>query len=259
MKPAAVSLLVLRTVLSLILMSGAAVLLLPRDVADAQAPGEALRLADLHLHPGPNFWPNTSPEELLRLLDRAGVQWAGNGTSGAPDDHWASLVQAAPGRFIPFAGQDIRTLILSQREEAWSLRSSEITRYLERLEENLRARQFRGIGELFVNNTNSRLPNRPLIRYPADSPLMRRLLALAAKYQVPLSIHMDADPVSVEEFERLLTADRTATVIWAHCGGRLRGDAGIIRRMLGQHPNLSANSPSATTVLCRIQKSASAA
>ena len=146
--------------------------------------------------------------------------------------------RAAPGRFIPFAGQDpIRALILSQGEEAWSLRSPEITRYLERLEEHLRGRQFRGIGELFVNNRNSRPPNAPESRYPADSPLMRRLFAFAVTYHVPLSIHMDAEPTSVEELERLLAIDRKGTVIWAHCGGAA-GDASVVRRLLAQHPNL---------------------
>lgn len=211
---------------------------LPGDTACAQPRTEALPLADLHFHPGPFFWPNHTPEEILRVMDRAGVRWAGNGTRGASDDHWASLVQTASGRFIPFAGADpIRALILSQGEEAWSLRSPEITRYVERLEEHLRGRQFRGIGELFVNNRNSRPPNAPESRYPADSPLMRRLFAFAVTYQVPLSIHMDAEPTSVEELERLLTIDRKGTVIWAHCGGAA-GDAGVVRRLLAQHPNL---------------------
>ncbi|MGH9365592.1 MAG: amidohydrolase family protein [Thermoanaerobaculia bacterium] len=217
---------------------GIALHFLPRDIAFAQLRSETLPLADLHFHPGPLFWPNHTPEEILRVMDRAGVRWAGNGTSGAPDDHWASLVQTASGRFIPLAGQDpIRALILSQGEEAWSLRSPEITRYLERLEEHLRARQFLGIGELFVNNRNSRPPTAPESRYPADSPLMRRLFRFAVTYQVPLSIHMDAEPTSVEELERLLATDRKGTVIWAHCG-HAAGDASVVRRLLAQHPNL---------------------
>ena len=174
---------------------GIALLVLPRNTACAEPRSETLSLADLHFHPGPVFWPNHTPEEILSIMDRAGVRWAGNGTSGAPDDHWVSLVQTASGRFIPFAGQDpIRALILSQGDEAWNLKSPEITRYLERLEEHLRARQFRGVGELFVNNRNSRPPNAPESRYPADSPLMRRLFAFAVTYQVPLSIHRMQNP-----------------------------------------------------------------
>jgi predicted TIM-barrel fold metal-dependent hydrolase len=47
---------------------------------------------------------------------------------------------------------------------------------------------------------------------------------------------MDAEPTSVEELERVLAIDRRGVVIWAHCG--TWADAGLIRRLLAQHPNL---------------------
>jgi predicted TIM-barrel fold metal-dependent hydrolase len=171
-------------------------------------------------------------------MEHAGVRWAGNGAAGVLDDHWLALIQAAPERFIPFVGQEaIRGLIRDQGETAWTLRSPEITGYLERLQDNLRTRRFRGIGELFVNNLRPGLQDALASRYPADSPLMRRLFTIAINYQVPLSIHMNAETASVEELERLLTLDRKGTVIWAHCGSAL-GDADLIRRMLEKHSNL---------------------
>ncbi len=201
---------------------------LPAD----QPSGERLPLADLHFHPR----RGSSPGAVLQEMDHAGVRWAGNGAVGA-DHVWDAFLRAAPDRFIPFAGQqDIYALIGRHGEPAWTLRAPEALAYVEALERQLRAGKFRGIGELFVNNLRTHVRTVVPTRYPADSPLMRRLLGLAARYRVPLSIHMEAEPGSVAELERLLAADREASVIWAHCG--FTADAALVRRLMEAHPNL---------------------
>jgi len=215
----------------------AAFLLIRFEVPNVEAQSEPLPLADLHFHPGPAFWPDLSPQDILLIMDRAGVRWAGNGPAG-PDDRWFPFLQAAPDRFIPLAGRGpVRRLILEQGEDAWALRSPEIMQALERIENSLIAGRFRGIGEFHVNNLESPSPRFRPFRIPADSLLMRRLLALAATYQAPMSIHMDAQPSSVEELERLLASNRKGIIVWAHCGWS-RGDASLIRKLLAQHPNL---------------------
>jgi predicted TIM-barrel fold metal-dependent hydrolase len=87
---------------------------------------------------------------------------------------------------------------------------------------------------LFPNRTG---PGGLLQRYPADAPLMRALWRLSAAYGVPLSVHMDADPVSVAAMERLLASDRNGRWIWAHCGSY--ADPAEIARLLELHSNLS--------------------
>lgn len=197
-----------------------------------QAQREILPLADLHFHPKRQF----SPEQVLRDMDQAGVRWAGNGAIG-DDDVWDAFARVAPERLLPFAGQGpISALVLDQGEAAWSLKSPEIGRYLETLEQGLRAGRVRGIGELFVNNVKTAARGSRGGRYPADSPLMQRLLGLAAAYQVPLSVHMDAEPASVAELERLLALDRKGLVIWAHCG--FWAEASLVRRLMAEHANL---------------------
>jgi hypothetical protein len=204
---------------------------LPRD-AYAQPRSEALPLADLHFHAEQGL----APAAVLGAMDHAGVRWAGNGAKGA-DAFWRPFVEAAQDRFLPFAGQGaIGVRIQGQGEAAWTLKSPEITRYLESLEQGLRAGRFRGIGELFVNNQHSHAPDFQPTRYPADSPLMQRLLTLAATYHAPLSVHMEADPGSVEELERLLPIDRNGLVIWAHCGFWIEADQ--LQTLMDRHPNL---------------------
>lgn len=196
------------------------------------AQGEPMSLADMHFHAQQGL----SPTEALRALDRVGVRWAGNGAQGN-DDLWSPFVQAAPERFIPFAGQGIIMAIIKNTGEAsLTLKSPAIMRYLKLLEENVRAGKFKGIGELMINNVESRAPQVPESHYSADSPLVVRLVELAATYQVPVSIHMEADPDSVKELERLLPMNRKATVIWAHCG--TWADAALATRMMAEHPNL---------------------
>jgi hypothetical protein len=205
---------------------------LPRGIAYAQPRSEALPLADLHFHAEQGL----APDAVLGAMDRAGVRWAGNGAKG-PDGLWRAFVEAAQDRFLPFAGQGaIGRRIREQGEAAWTLKSPEITRYLESLEQGLRSGRLRGVGELFVNNQSSHSRSFQPTRYPADSPLMRRLLTLAATYHAPLSVHMDADPGSVEELEHLLPIDRNGLVIWAHCGFWIEADQ--VQRLMDRHPNL---------------------
>lgn len=194
-------------------------------------------LADLHFHP--SAVQAFSPEQALRAMDRAGVRWAGNGAKGLRDldRNWLPFVQAAPDRFLPFAGQGgIGELIRNQGADAFNLVSPEIMSLADRIEQDLRAGRFRGIGELFVNNLTTRPATLPGTRYPADSPLMQRLLSLAATFHAPLSIHMEAEPTSVEELERLLPMNREGIVVWAHCGHF--ADASLVRGVLARHPNL---------------------
>jgi predicted TIM-barrel fold metal-dependent hydrolase len=111
-----------------------------------------------------------------------------------------------------------------------------VAEYLGQLETALRDKQFKGIGELVINSTYSRADKAS--KYPADSPLMRRLWALSANYGIPLSAHMDATPESIQEMERLLASDRRGTWLWAHTGWLPAADPSMLRRLLAAHPNL---------------------
>jgi len=89
---------------------------------------------------------------------------------------------------------------------------------------------------LVVNSVHSRSDK--AAKYPADSPLMRRLWALSAKYDVPLSVHLDATPDSLEQMERVLVSDRSGTWIWAHTGWLPVANPSMLRPLLQAHPNL---------------------
>jgi predicted TIM-barrel fold metal-dependent hydrolase len=94
---------------------------------------------------------------------------------------------------------------------------------------------------------------------PADHPLFLLLADIAAQYDVPIDIHMEAVPQAmplpadlksppnaprlhenISAFERLLTHDPRAKIIWAHLGSDGTGyrTPDLCRRLLGKHPNL---------------------
>jgi Amidohydrolase len=202
----------------------------PPTPAPTPIPAASLPIIDLHFHPEPGW------SDLAVLFDQIGVQAGGNGSPG-PDSLALDLAARYPGRVLAFGGgYDIRQLVLRYGAAAWNLERAEVEALLARLETDLQAGRLEGIGEIHVNNWNSNVAGSPQYRWPADSPLLRRLLSLSATYRVPLSVHMDAEAESVAQMERLLAANRDGTVLWAHTGHFAEPD--LLRRLLASHPNL---------------------
>jgi hypothetical protein len=159
---------------------------------------------------------------------------------GGSGDEPATALRFAtryPERFVAFAGQDgLRTLYRNEGTRSLNLDSPATVAYLDELEEGLRLDCWQGIGEIFVNTLSSHRSGG--LRVPADSAAMQRIWSLAAAHDVPLTVHMDAEPASVAEMERLLASNREATWIWAHSGWF--ADPTLLRRLLESHPNLYA-------------------
>ena len=193
---------------------------------------QTMPIIDMHFH-ADQVW---DVQALVNLFDELSVAAAGNGARGS-DDLALQFAQQYPGRFIPYGGNEpIRGFISREGERAYSLESPAVVEYLGQLEAALRDKQFKGIGELVVNSTHSRA-DKPS-KYPADSPLMRRLWVLSAQYGVPMSAHMDATPESTQQMERLLASDHRGTWVWAHTGWLPDADPSMLRRLLQAHPNL---------------------
>lgn len=191
-----------------------------------------LPIVDIHFHPAPTW----DMQALTKLFDELGVTAGGNGARES-DALAARFAQQHPSRFIPFVGNEpIRQFTSREGERAWTLQSAAVVDYLAQLETALREKRYKGIGELVANSVFSRSDK--AAKYPADSPLMRRLWALSAQYDVPLSVHLDATPDSLEQMERLLASDRRGTWIWAHTGWLPVANPALLRRLLQAHPNL---------------------
>ncbi len=190
------------------------------------AVAQLLPIIDLHFH----FTKGWDIDAFVKEMDALGVAKAGNSARLASDALALEWARRYPDRFIPFAGKAaIKDFIQFDGERAWTLQAPAVVAYLRELEAALKAGQFKGIGEI-NNNADS--------DFSADSPLMRRLWSLSARYRVPVNVHMDPYEERVAEMERLLASDRRGTWVWAHAGGAWPG---LLRPLLRAHPNLYAD------------------
>lgn len=207
------------------------------------AKSERLPIVDFHTHLNGDM----DVGRLLELMNRTGVRTMvlmARYYANPQDAGYGSDLQAADfarkhrGRFIPFiAGQrdELGRLSLStwQNPEAagW---------YLREAEERLRSGEFYGLGEYILLHHAYDLGGWGQIgnevRLPADSPLMRRIAALGAKYQAPVLFHLEAEPEPTEQATRLFESHPDTTFIWAHNCGRANPDQ--IRQILGRFPRL---------------------
>ena len=101
--------------------------------------------------------------------------------------------------------------------------------------------------------------NHPYESCPADHPLLLALADVAARFNMPIALHMEAiprdmafpagrpgsaNPATLKEnitaFERLLGHNPRARIVWLHAGWDLTGERTVplMRELLSQHPNL---------------------
>ncbi len=129
-------------------------------------------------------------------------------------------------------------------------------RFRERAEQLLREGAA-GFGELAAEHFQGATPYQSA---PPDHPLFLLLADVAAEHGVPIDLHMEAVPrpmplpaglasppnppqlrANVEAFERLLSHNPKARIIWAHAGWDHTGQRtpALCRGLLAAHPNLS--------------------
>lgn len=117
-----------------------------------------------------------------------------------------------------------------------------------------------GFGEMTAEHFSMN-PRHPYESAPPDHPLFLLLADMAARYDVPVDIHMEAVPremplpqierlssprnpdvlrPNIAAFERLLAYNREAKIIWAHAGwcNTGRRTTALMDELLGRHPNL---------------------
>ena len=162
----------------------------------------------------------------LALMDATGVARAvvfwGRSSSNA------SILDAArahPGRFVPFAS------ISPERAAYRELWTRNDTTLLATLDSELRTGRYSGIGEISVVH----FPGEgfPEADFDPAGPMMRGIMRLAERYQVPLMIHCEV--TRLDAFSKLLGDFPAVTVIWAHGGYT---PLFLAERMLTAHPNL---------------------
>ncbi|HLX22529.1 MAG TPA: MmgE/PrpD family protein [Usitatibacter sp.] len=96
-----------------------------------------------------------------------------------------------------------------------------------------------GFGELAAEHKPSE--STPSIQsLPPDHPLLVLLMDIAADARMPITLHMEATQGNIAPFERLLTHNERARLVWAHGGWDNTGlrTPRLCRLLLSAHPNL---------------------
>jgi hypothetical protein len=186
------------------------VLLLLVSPARAQSPQD-LPIFDAHIHYSQPDWAVYPPEEILKILDRAGVRRAL--VSSTPDDGTLRLHEKAPTRIVP----ELRPYRTRGDMSSW-YRDPAVQAYVE---ERLKRGIYKGIGEfhLYGGQTNT--------------PVIRRFAELAVERNIILHAH--SDEAAVEE---LFALNPKVKILWAHAG--MSSGPDVIGKMLDRYPNLWA-------------------
>jgi Tat protein secretion system quality control protein TatD with DNase activity len=148
-------------------------------------------LFDAHLHYNAAHAAHYGPQEILRKLDQGNVTRAV--VTSTPAHLATRLYQQAPDRIVPLLGVYGRP--------GDKTRWTQDTGLAARIEAELRKGVWRGIGELH------------LFAEDRHSPVFRRIVELAVRYDLPLMLH--ADPAVIDT---LYDIAPNHPVIWAHAG-----------------------------------------
>jgi predicted TIM-barrel fold metal-dependent hydrolase len=168
--------------------------------------------------PGP---AGISSQELVSLLRKANISGV---ILMGPESLTESAERENSGYVYSFAE------VPRDRESRHLLWNEQTLQYMKRRLE----RGIRGIGEISLRHFQP--PGVPDNSYPADGPYMLRLYDLAARYRVPVSVHVERDYRS--ELEQALAHNRSTIIIWAHMGD---ADPALVGEMMGRNPNLYAD------------------
>jgi Amidohydrolase len=158
------------------------------------APGYAqdLPIIDAHIHYSQPDWLVLTPDQVLAILDRAGVRRAL--VSSTPDDGTLKLYDKAPQRIVPFLRP------YRSREDMLTWHSDpEVQAYVE---ERLMRGVYKGIGEFHL-----------VMEEHAEAPVVKRCAELAVQHQIFLHAHVDDATV-----EKLLHLYPQVKILWAHAG-----------------------------------------
>ncbi len=139
-----------------------------------------------------------------------------------------------------------------------SVVSAELRKRFKETAEKIIASGAKGFGEIAAHHVSLN-PSHGYEGVPADHPLLLLLADIAAQNNVPIDMHFDPIPRDVETpshltspknppvlkenitaFERFLSHNRNAKIVWAHAGSDPVGwyTPELVQEMLDKHPNL---------------------
>lgn len=184
--------------------------------ADEAPIGDAIKnvpLFDAHIHYKKPAWKPYPVESIIELMDKSGV--ATGLVSSTPDDGTIRLWEYAPNRIVP----ELRPY----HDDAGSSNWTDKDGMADYLRNRLSIHNHDGIGEFHIRS-----------RAMWNEPLMREVIAMAKKRDIPLHIHSGKEPI-----RWVYGLDADVKIIWAHAG--LGEPASAVFELMSQFPGLYAD------------------
>lgn len=204
-------------------------------------------------------------ETALANMNNLGIQKSLIMPPPFPPDHpgrydysdLAKIAKNNPDRFAFLGGGGTLNPMIQESVRSGTL-TPEIQRKFEKHATEILRDGALGFGEMTAEHL-SFAPWHPYEAAPPDHPLFLLLADIAARHDVPIDLHMEAVPhdmplparfdsppnpkvlrENLSAFERLLSHDRKARIVWAHVGWDNTGylSVALLRRLLEAHPNL---------------------
>lgn len=246
----------------MVLLTGA---LPPEARADAGVP-----IIDTHTHIFRNARRSGDVDQAvsgaLKLMDQLGIAMAILGPPPFPPNQRGAyglselqgLVHDHPDRFAFTAGGESLNPLIQETPAAQV--TPDVLRRFEQEALAIAQSGAAGFSELAAEHFSFRVGQHPYESAPPDHPLFMALADVAAEYDMPIELHMEAvpqdmpfpnaalagppNPTSLREnipaLERLLNHNPKARIVWVHAGWDLTGERTVqlMRSLLQRHPNL---------------------
>ena len=177
---------------------------------------------DAQVHYNEDAWMLVSPKAILGTARKYNVPQML--VSSTPNEGTFRLAERDPERvipmFVPYGS--------SSERDTWF----ENHAMMQIMETELARGRYRGIGEFHLFDGQ------------VETPVVRRMVQLAAEHRLVLSAHSDANAV-----RQLFTMNPAIRILWAHAG--MTTTPATIGEMLGRYPNLWAELSHRTDVAPR--------
>jgi len=168
-------------------------------------------IADVHMHTYSRGGPSSAA--ILEQMDKNNVRWG-----GAVGDYRADVADKLKERYIPAIGQiEFMEVFFSRGasaltdEENWTFK-----RLYKNAEEQFASGAIKGFGELHTDNHSSGPQNiRRTIR--TDSPAVRRMYAIANKFNGFVQIHSQHDANFTTDILKLSADFPNSITVLSHC------------------------------------------
>ncbi len=241
-------------------MATALALILAAAVPSPLRAEEPIHFINVHGHYiplGPEFppkskmavklrYPGLQVSEFFAGLDRWGVDIFINELAptsiwkGATHDDYGipKMSELYPRRVFSLYGGKALTMLYKAVEKGKNSPKHK-RKFIKHIERAMKTGLYKGFGEIGLHHMQS-VKRNPNMTIPADHPWMLRLADIAATYDVPIDIHMEATDDTLPALERLLAHNRKTKIVWAHAGWSELGNAtaDVWERLMARHSNL---------------------